>query len=263
MKIEGKSIIITGAANGIGAALAKRFSADGAECVILADLDYSKAESVADAIRSDGGTARAARCDVSKEADLQALVDLAMEQCGRVDLFCSNAGVMITGDPMSEDGDWQQAWDVNVMAHVHAARAVLPQMLKRGSGYLLNTCSAAGMLTSLGAAPYAVSKHAAVAFAEWLAITYGPKGIGVSALCPMVVRTKMIEDAIASGAGDAVSSGGTMMDPAQVADQVVDALEQEQFLILTHPETQTFAERKAANVDRWITGMQKFAASQE
>ena len=229
MKIEGKSIIITGAANGIGAALAKRFSADGAECVILADLDYSKAESVADAIRSDGGTARAARCDVSKEADLQALVDLAMEQCGRVDLFCSNAGVMITGDPMSEDGDWQQAWDVNVMAHVHAARAVLPQMLKRGSGYLLNTCSAAGMLTSLGAAPYAVSKHAAVAFAEWLAITYGPKGIGVSALCPMVVRTKMIEDAIASGAGDAVSSGGTMMDPAQVADQVVDALEQEQY----------------------------------
>ena len=260
MQIKGSVVAVTGAANGIGAALARRFSAEGARLVILADLDEDGVRGIAASIAAAGGCAVATACDVAREADVRAIAELAKAEAGPIDLFCSNAGIMVTGDPMSPDADWQSAWNVNVMAHVYAARAVLPDMLARGSGYLLNTCSAAGLLTSLGAAPYAASKHAAVAFSEWLAITYGPRGIGVSALFPMVVRTKMIEDAIASGAGGAVSSGGAMLEPDLVAGQVVEALAEQRFLILTHPETQQFAERKIADVDRWIGGMQKFAA---
>lgn len=260
MLIQGASIVITGAANGIGAALARRFAQEGAKTLVLGDKDLERAQKVASGIVGEGGKAIARHCDVSKEEDIRLLADVAMTEAGRIDLFCSNAGVIVSGDVHALDEDWQAAWDINMMAHVYAARAVLPAMLARGSGYLLNTCSAAGMLTSLGAAPYAASKHAALSFAEWLAITYGPRGIGVSALCPMVVRTKMIEDAIENGAGGAVSSGGAMMEPEEVAGQVIEALGEERFLILTHPETQQMVERKASDVGRWIKGMQKFAA---
>lgn len=261
MQISGSVIVITGAANGIGAAMAERFAAEGAELLVLSDLDGGRLGEVAGQINASGGRAIGQVCDVSNETEIRALAARAVAEAGRIDLFCSNAGVMITGDETAPDADWQAAWSVNVMAHVFASRAVLPAMLERGSGYLLNTCSAAGLLTSLGAAPYAVSKHAAVAFSEWLAITYGPRGIGISALCPQGVRTKMIEDAIESGAGGAVSSGGTMLEADTVAGQVVAALAENRFLILTHPETQTFAERKVADVGRWIRGMQKFAAA--
>lgn len=261
MQISGSVIVITGAASGIGAAMAQRFAAEGAELLVLSDLDGERLDKVVGQINASGGRAIAQACNVANEAEIHALARRAVAEAGRTDLFCSNAGIMITGDETAPDADWQAVWSVNVMAHVHAARAVLPAMLERGSGYLLNTCSAAGLLTSLGAAPYAVSKHAAVAFSEWLAITYGPRRIGVSALCPQGVRTKMIEDAIESGAGGAVSSGGAMLEPDAVAGQVVEALAENRFMILTHPETQTFAERKVADVGRWIRGMQKFAAA--
>lgn len=263
MKLTDSVAVVTGAAHGIGEAMARRFAMEGARLVVLADLDEGKATEVAQSICAAGGNAIAMRCDVAREEEISALVEMARTRGGALDLFCSNAGIMVTGDPMSSDADWNAAWSVNVMAHVYAARAALPIMLDQGSGYFLNTCSAAGLLTSLGAAPYAVSKHAAVAFSEWLAITYGSRGIGVSALCPMVVRSKMIEDAIASGAGDAVTSGGAMLEPELVAGQVVDALHEERFLILTHPETQQFVERKSVHVDRWIGSMRKFAMKKQ
>ncbi len=260
MQVRDKVVVVTGAAHGIGEAMAERFATDGAKLVVLGDLDGDRVARLADRIGSTGGKALSMPCDVSDEAQLKALADLAVAEGGQIDLFCSNAGVIVSGSEQAPDADWELAWGVNVMAHVYAARAVLPAMLERGEGYLLNTCSAAGLLTSLGAAPYAASKHAAVAFSEWLAITYGSKGIGVSALCPQGVRTKMIEDAIASGSGDAVGSGGDLMEAQQVADIVMTGLAEDRFLILTHPETQTYAERKVGDVDRWIKGMRKFAS---
>jgi NAD(P)-dependent dehydrogenase (short-subunit alcohol dehydrogenase family) len=260
MEIPGSHIIITGAANGIGAAMARRFARDGAK-VIVADLDGNGAAAVAAQIKAEGGTAIAAKADVSREADVKALVDLAEASWGGLDLFCSNAGVMVQGGPDASDSDWSMAWNVNVMAHVYAARAALPAMLERGSGYLLNTCSSAGLLTALGAAPYAVSKHAAVAFSEWLAITYADRGIGVSALCPSAVRTRMVEDAMAGDAGNAVKAAGRMLEPDDIADQVTCALAANRFLILTHDETQEYVTKKVADPERWIRGMSRLAAA--
>tara|TARA_R110000772_G_scaffold31812_3_gene78199 strand:- start:434 stop:1228 length:795 start_codon:yes stop_codon:yes gene_type:complete len=263
MKIAEKIVVITGAASGIGAAMAKRFCLDGAKAVIISDRDEARVVQQEKLIRDASGAngdVRAMQCDVAVFDDIKRLVDFTIQQYGRIDLFCSNAGIIVSGDQASPTSDWQRAWDVNVMAHVYAANAVLPAMLARGEGYFLNTCSAASMLTSLGAAPYAVSKHGALAFAEWLAITYGKRGIKVSALCPQVVRTKMIEDAINNGAGDAVTSGGLLIEPDNVAELVIDGLDKEKFLILTHEDTQKFAEGRIANVERWIAGMQKLAA---
>lgn len=260
MIISGKIIVVTGAANGIGAAMAKRFATLGAQAIIICDLDDTGVECLAKEIRTAKNKVRFFKCDVAQRSDLNYVVERTIEEFGRIDLFCSNAGIIVSGDQSTPTSEWQRAWDVNVMAHVNAAEAVLPAMLERGDGYLLNTISAAGMLTSMGAAPYAVTKHGALAFAEWLAITYGLRGIKVSALCPQVVRTKMIEDAIESGAGGAVTSGGDLLEPGHVAQQVVEALAEERFLILTHKETQKYAEGRIANVDKWIAGMQKFAA---
>lgn len=258
MKLKDKTIVITGAANGIGAAMALRFAAERPAGLLLCDLDGEGARAVAEKVGDLGVPVEAAACDVSARDDIDRVVDQARDRFGPIDLFCSNAGIIVPGDEASPVAEWDKAWSVNVIAHVHAADAVLPAMLERGSGYLLNTVSAAGLLTSLGAAPYAVSKHAALAFAEWLAITYGSRGIGVSALCPQAVQTKMVSDAMERGAASAVASSGEVITAEAVAEIVVAALGDRRFLILTHDGTQKFAERRVADTDRWIASMQKF-----
>jgi NAD(P)-dependent dehydrogenase (short-subunit alcohol dehydrogenase family) len=190
MQLTGAVIVVTGAASGIGAAMSRRFAQEGARAVVLADLDEPSLAVVADAVRSAGCEAVPIRCDVADEADIRAVVDAA-EHIGPIDLFCSNAGIGIPGGAEVPDEQWRTIFDINVMAHVYAARAVVPAMVARGEGYLLNTASAAGLLSQIGSAPYAVTKHAAVAFAEWLSITHGDQGVGVSVLCPQAVRTAM------------------------------------------------------------------------
>lgn len=261
MKIKDKTVIITGAANGIGAEMSRRFALEGAKALVLCDLDAAGAAAVARSIDMPENRLSSLGCDVAKREDIDRVVDHALQRHGGIDVFCSNAGIMMPGNESTPPGDWQRSWEVNVMSHVHAADAVLPTMIARGEGYLLNTVSAAGLLTSPGAAPYAVTKHAALAFAEWLAITYGASGIRVSAICPQAIRTKMIEDAIASGGGAAVSSGGELLEASHVVDQVIEALDREKFLVLSHPETQKYVEAKVSDIDRWIAGMRKFASA--
>ena len=254
MKLEDKVVVVTGGANGIGRALCRRFAAEGARAVVVADLDLARASEVAEEI---GGVA--VSVDVSVEADLVRLVEQTMQAHGRIDLFCSNAGILgARGGAEVPDDAWKQIWEINVMAHIWAARAVLPGMLARGEGYLLQTASAAGLLTQIGAAPYAVTKHAAVAFAEWLAMTYGERGIKVSCLCPQGVRTRMLfgED----GKGDNFLVPGAL-EPEEVADSVVAGLEQESFLILPHPEVLEYFRRKSADYDRWLRGMRRLQES--
>ncbi|HEY9231483.1 MAG TPA: SDR family oxidoreductase, partial [Blastocatellia bacterium] len=206
MELKDKIAVVTGGATGIGRALCRRFAREGAR-VIVADLDEPGATEVAESIEG-----LAVKTDVSREADVIQLVARATEQFGRVDLFCSNAGIALDGGPEASDDGWERIWKINVMAHIYAARAVLPQMLERGDGYLLQTASAAGLLTQVGSAPYSVTKHAAVAFAEWLSITYGDQGIKVSCLCPQGVRTNMLEQA----RGGAFLRDGAL-DPDRVA----------------------------------------------
>lgn len=254
MELKDKVVVVTGGANGIGAALCRRFAQAGAR-VVVADLELANAQKVAEEI---GGLA--AWTDVSKESDIVALVQKANAAYGPIDLFCSNAGI---GGPRggieAPNAEWQQIWEINVLAHVYAARAVLPQMLERGQGYLLNTASAAGLLSQIGAAPYAVTKHAAVAFAEWLAITYGDQGIKVSCLCPQGVRTRMLEDGELHGITNFLRESA--LDPAVVAEAVVQGLAAEQFLILPHPEVAEYIKRKAGDYDRWLRGMRKLQAN--
>ncbi|MEP6599930.1 MAG: SDR family NAD(P)-dependent oxidoreductase [Actinomycetota bacterium] len=254
MRIENAVVVITGGGSGIGAALARRFSADRAATVVVADLDEAAACAVADEV---GGVGRA--CDVTSEAEIARLVDRTLNDHGRVDLFCSNAGLATGLGIEAPDSTWQLAFDIHVMAHVYAARAVLPAMLERGTGYLLNTASAAGLLTAPGDAPYTVSKHAAVAFAEWLALTYGGRGIGVSVLCPMGVATPLLERPLAEGdpSARAVAKLGEVVAPEQVADAVAAGLAQNRFLILPHPQVGTFWAQKASDPDRWLRGMRR------
>jgi NAD(P)-dependent dehydrogenase (short-subunit alcohol dehydrogenase family) len=250
MKLENRVVIVTGAASGIGRALCRRFAAEGTAGIICADLDAAGAESTA---REVGGLARTT--DVTDEAQVRALVAAATDRYGRVDVFCSNAGVISREGENAPDAEWRRSWDVHLMAHVYAARAVLPQMLARGEGYLLNTASAAGLVTHVGSAPYAVTKHAAVAFAEWLAIAHGARGIRVSVLCPQGVRTPMLQ-ADAGGTESFLLAGS--LAPEEVADCVVAGIEAESFLILPHPEVLEFVRRKATDYDRWIRGMRRF-----
>jgi NAD(P)-dependent dehydrogenase (short-subunit alcohol dehydrogenase family) len=250
MELVGKVVVVTGAASGIGRALALRFDAEGARAVAVADRDADGAAAVAAEI---GARAIAVTTDVSDEADVRRLVEVTEEAFGPIDLFCSNAGIATGGGVETPDAEWQRIWDVNLMAHVYAARAVLPGMLARGEGYLLNTASAAGLLTQIGSAPYAVTKHAAVAFAEWLAITHGDAGIKVSCLCPQGVRTPMLGD------GGALLGPGAI-SPEEVADAVVAGLRSEEFLILPHPEVREYVRRKADDHDRWIRGMRRLQA---
>jgi len=255
MKLDHKVTVVTGGANGIGRALCRRFAAEGARGVVVADLDASGAAAVA---REIGGLAVTA--DVSREGDVVELAARATAAYGAIDLFCSNAGIALEGGIDTPAADWQRIWNINVMAHVYAARAVLPAMLERGDGYLLQTASAAGLLTQIGSAPYAVTKHAAVAFAEWLAVTYGDRGIRVSCLCPQGVRTNMLIEAQA-GAGRFLLEGA--LEPEQVAEAVVAGLDREHFLILPHTEVGEYFQRKADDYDRWLRGMRRMQAKLE
>jgi len=257
MDIKDKHIVVTGGASGIGRALCQRFAADGARGVVVSDLDADGARAVADEVAG-----LAVATDVGKEDQVKALVARAEEQYGPIDLFCANAGIATTGGIEVSNAEWQRIWDINVMAHIYAARAVLPGMIARGGGYFLTTASAAGLLSQVGSAPYAVTKHAAVALAEWLAISHGDQGIKVSVLCPQGVRTAMLEEAANTGDGRLaqVASLDGVLEPEQVAEIVVQAIAEEQFLILPHPKVMEYIRQKAGDYERWIHGMQRLHA---
>ncbi|MET7392115.1 SDR family oxidoreductase [Dactylosporangium sp. NPDC005572] len=264
MNVEGAVVVVTGAAGGIGAGLARRFAAEGAAALVLADLDGDAAAALAATLApSAGGEALGVACDVTSEEQIAELVGETLERYDRIDLFCANAGIT-TGAGLEAPAEvWERAWAINVQAHIHSARAVLPSMLERGAGYLLHTCSAAGLLTAVGDAPYAVTKHAAVAFAEWLAITYGDRGIRVSALCPQGVDTPMLRDGLAAGhiGAKVTAAGGAVLTPEQIADAVVEGLAAERFLILPHPEVAKYYLNRATDTERWLAGMRGLAAS--
>lgn len=260
MRVQDRVVVITGAASGIGRAMALRFAAEGAAGVVVSDLDEAGATAVAKEI---GERATAVRADVSIEADVRTLVDMAEQAFGPIDLFCSNAGITTGHGLEASELEWTRTLAVNTLAHVHAARAVVPRMVERGGGYLLNTCSAAGLIGCPGDAPYAVSKAAAVSFAEWVAIHYGAKGVRVSVLCPQGVQTPMMragmeEDHIAARA---VAASGAILDPDDVARIVIDGLDAERFHILPHPEVADFVRKKADDPDRWLAGMTRFVES--
>ncbi|HEX5616699.1 MAG TPA: SDR family oxidoreductase [Acidimicrobiia bacterium] len=248
MRTDGSCIVVTGAAGGIGAALARRFVADGARTVVVSDVDAAGATRVASETGGD-----AFPCDVTDPDAIARLVDEVEARHGPIDLFCSNAGVAIPGGVELDDAPWRLSIDVNVMAHVWAARVLIPRMVARGGGHLLQTASAAGLLTQLGSAPYSVTKHAAVALAEWIAITYGEQGIKVSVLCPQAVRTNMT----AGVEGGGVAGVDGMLEPDDVAEAVAAGLARDDFLILPHPQVHEYVQRKAADHARWIGGMQR------
>ena len=250
MRVKDKVVVVTGGASGIGRALARRFAADGAKHVVVADLDGTGAAAVAKEIHGSS-----TQIDVSNEAEIQALIEATERDHGPIALFCSNAGIGIGRGIDTSDAVWQKIWEVNLMSHVYAARNLIPLMVKRGGGYLLNTASAAGLLSQIGSVTYAVTKHAAVALAEWLSITHGHEGIKVSVLCPQAVRTAMT-----AGNEQGVASVDGMLEPEQVADTVTQALDEERFLVLPHPEVAEYIKRKTADYDRWLTGMRRLAA---
>jgi NAD(P)-dependent dehydrogenase (short-subunit alcohol dehydrogenase family) len=255
MEMKGKVIVVTGGASGIGAALVRRFAQEGAAGLVVADLDEALAQAVAAGV---GGLA--VRTDVSDEAQVQALIAQATAHYGRVDVLCSNAGIATGGGLQAGNADWQRLWEVNLMAHVYGARAVVPQMLERGEGYLLQTASAAGLLSHPESAVYAVTKHAAVALAEWLSIQYGDKGIRVSCLCPQGVRTPML---MGKGGERKSFLQEGMLTPEQVADEVIAVMREERFLVLPHPEVLDYLRNKTADVDRWLGGMRRLRAKSE
>jgi NAD(P)-dependent dehydrogenase (short-subunit alcohol dehydrogenase family) len=254
MNIQGKVVVVTGGASGIGKALCERFAIEGARAVVVADLDEAGAQAVASTIGGLG-----LRVNVASEVEMQQLVQTATERFGQVDVFCSNAGIIARADEDASNVEWQRHWDVNLMAHVYAARAVLPQMIARGEGYLVQTASAAGLLSQVNAAPYSVTKHAAVGFAEWLSIAHGDKGIRVSCLCPQGVLTPML---LGKDGNQRAHSflGADAVAPEAVALAVVDAMREERFLVLPHPEVLTFLQRKTADYDRWLRGMRRLRA---
>jgi NAD(P)-dependent dehydrogenase (short-subunit alcohol dehydrogenase family) len=244
MDLEGRVTVITGAASGIGRAVAERFAKEGAK-VVAADIDDS-VNALTDSVGAVAVTA-----DLSREDGVKRIVDVANEAFGQVDLMFSNAGIGTMGGVDTSDEAWMKIWQINVMSHIYAARAVLPQMIERGEGYICSTASAAGLLTQIGSAPYAVTKHAAVALAEWIAITHGHQGIRSSVLCPQAVRTKM------TAGGPGVAGVDGMLEPEAVAEDVVEAIREERFLILPHKEVVTYMQRKTSDYDRWIVGMQR------
>jgi NAD(P)-dependent dehydrogenase (short-subunit alcohol dehydrogenase family) len=252
MHIRGKVAIVTGGASGIGAGAARRFAQEGARGVVVADVNLERAQAVAQGI---GEQAIALRCDVSREAEIQALAAATRERFGQVDIFFSNAGILgrIGGFEL-EDALWDKMWQIHGMAHVWAARAVVPEMVERGEGYFIVTASAAGLLNIVESAPYGVTKHAAVAFAEWLRIAYGRRGVRVSCLCPQSVQTDMTKD----GTGSAGVNG--VLTPEQVAEDIVNVMREEKFLVLPHPEVAKYFLAKAQDYDRWLGGMQKLYA---
>lgn len=246
MEINDKIAVVTGAASGIGKALSLALHATGARKVVCADVN---GEGAADTARQIDGAAY--EVDVSKESEIRELIEVTEDQHGPIDLFVSNAGIIYRGGLEIDNDHWQQIWEVNVMAHVWAARHVVPRMIVRGGGYLLNTASAAGLLNQVGAASYAVTKHGAVGLAEWLALTYGDDGIKVSVLCPQAVRTGMTADP------NSVAAQDGLLEAEPVAELCLQAIRDETFLILPHPEVLTYMRRKTDDYDRWIGGMQR------
>ncbi|MBS1679713.1 MAG: SDR family oxidoreductase [Actinobacteria bacterium] len=259
MELNGKVAIVTGGGGGIGSALA-RAALDAGAKVLVADLDGDAAAAAIAGV--DGDRALAVGADVSDEAALQGMIDRAEAELGPVDAFFANAGVA-TGAELGAADEWELALDVNLIAHVRAARLLVPRWLERGGGYFVTTGSAAGLLTQIGSAPYAVTKHAAVGFAEWLSVTYGERGVRVSCLCPMGVRTAMVEDGLASDdpaarlAARTVTTAGAVLEPEEVARVTLAAIADERFLILPHPEVLEFYRRKGADYDRWLDGMRR------
>jgi NAD(P)-dependent dehydrogenase (short-subunit alcohol dehydrogenase family) len=264
MEVEGKVAIVTGAGRGIGGAISRKLAQAGAK-VLVADLDGEAAEATAAEIESASpGAAVAAQADVADRAAIDGLLRTAEEAFGPLDFYFANAGV-IEGGGLSDDAHWARTIDVNVMAHVRAAEAVLPAWLERGEGYFVTTASAAGLLTQVGLAPYAVTKHAAVGFAEWLAVTYGDRGIRVSCLCPMGVETAMYTMGLEAEGDEAlgarvVAGAGKILSPDEVAEAVLAGIVAERFLILPHPEVLDFYRRKGIDYDGWIEGMQRLQA---
>ena len=283
MELQDRVVVVTGGASGIGRSLALAFAAAGAKGVVVADLDATGAERVAAEVDAAAGATGGlgVGCDVSVEAQVQDVVRAAEERFGPVDVFCANAGILVTGGIETPDAAWDRAWSINVKSHLYAARAVIPGMVERGEGYLVHTASAAGLLTQLGAAPYSVTKHAVVSFAEWVSITYGDAGVRVSALCPQAVATNLVTtssdvladkpvevppprtDSISAAAGVGLKGGAGgdgVLTPEDVAAKVLEAIREERFLILPHPEVETYEKRRADDRERWLKGMRRAQA---
>ncbi len=258
MELEGRLAVVTGGASGIGRALVERFHAEGARHLVVVDRDAEGAKTVAATVSGSGFG-----LDVADEPQLRAMLREVERAHGGTDLFVSNAGYVTIGGLEAPVAEFQRMWEVHVLAHLYAARAVLPGMIARGSGYLLNTASAAGLLSQFGSLHYSVTKHAAVSLAEWIAITHGQQGIGVSVLCPQAVATNIEANSptrndVASGGSPAVAARDGVLDAAQVAEVVIEALAEERFWVLPHSEVAEYARRKANDVDRWIAGMQRW-----
>jgi NAD(P)-dependent dehydrogenase (short-subunit alcohol dehydrogenase family) len=276
LNIDGRVAVVTGGASGIGRALCRALAEAGASGVVVSYINGEGAAAVAKELSDRGTKAIGVGTDVSQYAEVQALVAEAESAFGPIDIFCANAGIIVVGGPEVPEEDWDRIWSVNVKAHIFAARALLPSMLERGEGYIVTTASAAGLLTQLGSAPYSVTKHAAVSFAEWLSITYGERGIRVSCLCPQGVWTGMTgapgggDSAVASapsspdgpagppGRGTALADG--ILSAEAVADSVLEAIGEERFLILPHPEVATYEQRRAGDRERWLRGMRRAQA---
>jgi NAD(P)-dependent dehydrogenase (short-subunit alcohol dehydrogenase family) len=250
MEIKDKVVIVTGGANGIGKALCEKFAKEGARAIVVSDIDKAGIDKVVAAFPTNvKGLGVVA--NVGKEDHVKNLVDETISAFGHIDLFCSNAGILMLGGEEVATEDWQKTWDINVMSNVFASRYALPHMLKRGEGYFFNTASAAGLLNQAGAAPYAVSKHAVVAYAEWLSLTYGNEGIKVSILCPQAVNTDMISEGTGSAGLDGVE------EPEDLAQCVVDTIAVEKFLCLPHPLVEKYIQHKTNDYDRWLSNMRK------
>ncbi|MEX0348644.1 MAG: SDR family oxidoreductase [Paracoccaceae bacterium] len=247
MEIKDRVVVVTGAAGGIGRALALAFAARGASKVVCTDLHAQDVAELASRVNGIGIAA-----DLRVEAEVAALIEDVEAQTGGIDIFCSNAGILTLGGLDVSAEDWKKTWEINVMSHVWAARYVVPRMIERGGGYLLNTASAAGLLNQVGAAPYGVTKHAAVGLAEWLSITYRDQGIGVSVLCPQAVQTDMIRGNEAS-----VASLDGIIEPETVATYCMEAIENEEFLVLPHPQVRDYIALKGTDYERWLSGMRK------
>lgn len=262
MELKDRNVVITGGASGIGAAMARRFFSDGARGVVVADVQEEAARGVA---AEFGDRGLAVPCNVADAEQVSALVDTAEEAFGPVDIFCANAGIGTGQSESAPDEVWTEIIGVNLLAHVYAARRLVPAWLERGEGYFVSTASAAGMLSQIGDAPYAVTKHGAVAFAEWLSITYGDRGIRVSCLCPMGVDTPLVRMGLDMEGDEGlgarvVAAAGELLSPEKVADDVAEAIRAEQFFILPHPEVREFYRRKGDDPDRWLAGMRRLQA---
>ena len=253
MELANRHVVVTGAAGGIGRALVRKFAAEGAAAVVAADREIEGARAIAAEVNG-----LAVELDAGREESVRSLIEQATQANGPIDVFVSNAGVPgALGGPEAADEAWDEAWRVNVMAHVWASRALLPEMLERGEGYLVNTASAAGLLTQVSSLVYSVTKHAAVALAEWMAIEYGEKGVRVSCICPQGVRTPMLDLAMEEPAGAAALMSGGLIEPEDVAEAVVEGLREERLLILPHENVAGFLALKGSDPERWLRGMRR------